>query len=93
MTEPIDWIQAGKRIEQFLADEAVLTLLDNLEKKYIGEIKTAEKTEDLWRAQRRLNSLDELVNALKVGQDRGEVARITQTRAEEKDKARTTSLL
>lgn len=89
-----DWIAAKQRIETFLADEAVLELLTMLDQKYIGEMKTAKTNEDRWRAQARSNAMDEFINALKIGQDRGEKDAIEKQRAEDKeDKLRTVSLL
>lgn len=79
----IDWIAAKRRIEQFLADEAVLELLSMLDAKYIGEMKTAVESNELRRAQSRSNAMDEFITALKIGQDRGEKDGIELKRAED----------
>lgn len=86
MSEPIDWIQAKRRIEAFLNDEAVLELLTLLEQKYIGEVKSAKKAEDLWRAQARLNAIEEFRVAMLTGIARGEYDEIALQRAEERAK-------
>ncbi len=81
-----DWIAVKNRIESFLKDEAVLSLMADLEAKYIGEFKTAKKAEDLWRAHARLNAQDEFLSALRVGIGRGELAVIEAKKEKDKQK-------
>ena len=86
MSEPIDWVAAAKRVDLFLQDEAVLQKLTLLEQQYIGEFKQAQSSQELFRAQARMNALDELRRALRMVQTEGDVVQIAQQRAEDKAK-------
>ena len=84
MSDPIDWIAERKAIELFLSRPGVVQLLEVYERKHIGELKKAQTSQDLFRAQARLNALDEFVSALQVGMDTGEAEAIKQERATQK---------
>ncbi len=83
---PDQRIGAQRRVEAFLHDDVIVDALDQLDQKYVGEMKRAATAQDLWRAQARANAIDEFLTALRAIFQSGELAALEIKQAEKRQK-------
>lgn len=67
-------IEAGKRIEAFLADEVIKGLFLDLEKRYIGEFKTSTTSAERDAIHAKLSALQDLATGTRAIVDSGRLA-------------------
>lgn len=81
MTEQ-EIIDAGKRIEQFLADPAVVQAFERLEKQYFEDFKKALTADERVLLHAKAIVLDDVRRALRAVKDAGTRAKIEAERRE-----------